>query len=445
MALTKGTQPLSAADQASMRDQIAVPSTTRFTLLDILTRSRRARLDNLRTRGLMASGDKPTVTQSTTEPNTSTYNRRPNNPTSVADYDQWVAVLGGWKVFASNRIGAYSVTKELSQPTGQGAGISYQGAYRIQFYMDGDWVTFGINCTNTQNWRLIIDGKYYDMAGFTPSSTGLVYWTLDFSGLSTPRKIRKVEVELQMSSSSNPQTFGRVYVQRTATIWPPSREEIGPRVIILGDSTTLGKNATFYADGWARVLGDYMGIDDLWIGGFSGGGYLVGGNSDGGPNALERITDVTAWSPDLVIVANGSNEQGLDGTTVRAGLINSTNTRVQAQAVFSAIRTALPTVPVLVLGPWRNGSAAERARNPEYDAAIATGVANMNDPLLSYATQIGLFSGSGRVGATAGDGNSDLYISSDGTHSTDAGHNYIARFMEPRAIAALTAIASAAA
>lgn len=47
---------------------------------------------------------------------------------------------------------------------------------------------------------------------------------------------------------------------------------------------------------------------------------------------------------------------------------------------------------------------------------------------LRYISPIaeGWITGNGKVGATTGNGNADIYISSDGTHPSNAGHEYLA-------------------
>jgi hypothetical protein len=50
-----------------------------------------------------------------------------------------------------------------------------------------------------------------------------------------------------------------------------------------------------------------------------------------------------------------------------------------------------------------------------------------------------LWTGTGRVGATTGVGNSDLLVSSDGTHPSPAGHDAIAFALYEQIVASLAA------
>jgi lysophospholipase L1-like esterase len=47
------------------------------------------------------------------------------------------------------------------------------------------------------------------------------------------------------------------------------------------------------------------------------------------------------------------------------------------------------------------------------------------------------WTGTGNAGATTGSGNCDVFVSSDGTHPTAAGHDFIARLFYARYVALL--------
>jgi hypothetical protein len=54
-------------------------------------------------------------------------------------------------------------------------------------------------------------------------------------------------------------------------------------------------------------------------------------------------------------------------------------------------------------------------------------VSYMNDPNLYFVSSASWFTGNGNVAAPTGNGNSDIYGSSDGVHPTDWGNQYIAQ------------------
>lgn len=405
----------------------------------ILQRASAASKGNPRTRGILAAGDKPSLSTSGSAPDSGTYNALPSTTASAAAWTPYVAALGGWVAYNANRIFPNCVTKTLGAATGGGSADAYQGTSRIQFYVDGD--AFAIALSNsTGTWRLLVDGQYEALAGHANGSATLEYWTVDFSACTVPRKVRKIEIEIP--SGTTPLLFGQVYIKKADSLWPPSAEEIGPRVMIVSDSYGADANATVKGDGFTRVLGDYLGIDDVWCQGRSGAGWMRGINSDGGPNPLEAITDITSYDPDLVIYALGYNEEANNTAVVRAGTIGMTTTAAAAAATVAAVRAALPGVVQVVLGPWRAGSGTVRGRQATWDPAITAAVDALLDPYTKTITCIGLQTGSGRVGATASDGNSDYYIDTDNTHPPTVGHAYIGQWLAGKVVNALQSMLS---
>lgn len=426
---------------------------------NLLGRARRARFDNLRTRGLMAAGDKPAVTSSATAPTTSTttIQRLPDTPASAADFAPYVKLTGGWPIYSGNQIYTCSVTKTLGAATG-GVGTvdAFQTSGRAIFYTDSPIVTFGLSGTvvdgsgNRVPWRLIVDGRYYDYTGFTTTASP-VYWSLDFTAAGG-QKVRRIEIETQggpaiNGGSNGLMPIGRFYIDVKARMWAPPADEVGPRMIVHGDSYTFARQAvtTMMGDGLARVMGDYLGLDDVWCSGFPGGGYIRRGGSNTGDNALERIADATAWSPDLLVIPQGTNDAFNDGTVSAGITISAATTQTQAQAMLTQVRAALPYTPIVVLGPFRPNVA--RTLHVSYDNAIAAAVAAVNDPFIRFKSTQGLQTGSGYIGNLKSDGNSDVYLSSDAIHPTDRtnstgdGHDYIGRWASGAVLDALTAMA----
>ena len=164
---------------------------------------------------------------------------------------------------------------------------------------------------------------------------------------------------------------------------------------------------------------------------------MRGINSDVGPTPLEAITDITAWSPDLVIFLLGFNDLNNEGATVRAGVISSATVGAAPLATPQAARAAKPTLPMEFIGPWRAGGGTVRGRQATYEAAEFAAINGIADPLMKTVSMSGVQTGSGRVGATASDGNSDYYIGADNTHPPTVGHAYIGQLLAGRVFNAL--------
>lgn len=265
-----------------------------------------------------------------------------------------------------------------------------------------------------------------------------------------------------------------VRVNHTAVLAPgPSR----PRVAFVGDSFFEGGTAaTPVLQACAFRLGQLLGVDPV-IASYGGTGYNAGPELFGSTN---RIAKVTSKKPDLIVMSGSVN----DGAT---GL------QAAATSTYAAYAAALPDVPIVVFGPQPSNAtdtlssgraaaiaavkaAAEAAPNvlafydmvgtaagtvpPAWVASAsqnpgdlvtfngsvyrwngAAGNAGTTDPyafnrwsLVTYA-----YTGTGRVGATAGNGNRDTFLSADNVHPTIDGCLALAIRQESAIRAALAA------
>jgi lysophospholipase L1-like esterase len=366
---------------------------------DILARANAAAISNPTTLGDLAAGDRPVVTQSSTEPDLNVHSRLPSSGGSTPSfYDPYRKTVGGWLYGSSNIIYAASVTKNLATAPGGASDVAYQTVVRHYFLMDGDRISFALAGATATPWRLMVDGQYYDRTGFTPGGTGARYWTLDFTASTTPRKLRLICVELQPNANADFNGMGRFYVRKSDTVWAPSAEMIGPHLVVVGDSFAASANATAAGDGFARYMGDQLGLKAVTNSGFSGSGFIRGGNSDAGPNLLERLADIAYQAPSALLIADGFNDMANDGVTLRAGLCNITAFQAQVSAVLSGLRTALPDVPIVIVGPWRSGSSTVRGKSATWAAAVQAAVTALADPMISYQ-DLGdrIFTGLGNV------------------------------------------------
>lgn len=213
------------------------------------------------------------------------------------------------------------------------------------------------------------------------------------------------EIEIEMSGGS----LGGFNVTSSAVYG--KRELRGPHILIAGDSFTEGTGASNgYQDGWAPRLLRLIGADKKTISGIGATGYGAN-NSNAKKSLLERLpNDVISLAPDIVVHANA---------------INDTEAQVlaNAPAVFDAIATALPNTLQIVFGPFRPRSIDVESRR----AALASICAARGILFIDNVT-LGEITGTGRTGSVVGDGNSDIVTSSDNTHPTLYGHEYLANW-----------------
>jgi lysophospholipase L1-like esterase len=382
----------------AFKDDVARRLASRTTNIQrLLIAADTARKRNPRVSGFLTGSEKPVVTElGATEPDIAFYSRLPfSGGSTVSNHLPYVYPIGGWVTASNNTLYVSAVTKTLNAATGQGPGTSYQGATRIDMNINTDRIIFGLTNPTITKWRLLIDGKYYDMAGFTPSASGLRYWMLDFTSLTDPYAIKRIEIEIQPSTSLEHTGFGRIYAPRNGNVWAVSSAELGPLAIVASDSFGTGANTQFVGDSFVRNFGDRAGLPNTISSSFSGSGLLIGGNSDGGPSLLDRINDIISMKPDVLIIPLGFNDMANDGNTVRAGLVNSTTASTRAALIATTVRSALPDIPIIFHGPWRTGSTTTRNKQQAWSDAIQAAIVALNDPLIIYRVLPNVFTGFG--------------------------------------------------
>lgn len=269
-------------------------------------------------------------------------------------------------------------------------------------------------------YRLSIDGRrvtdlMQSSGGITPGSGHLISINL---GSATPRRIR-------LDFSTFP--FGGVYLPPGATMWQVPLD--GGRLAVLGDSLPDGSsmNTGGGSGTWFTRTAKHLRCDDAWEQGRGGTGYVTAGSF---ATLINRLPlDVVAPAPDRLIVWAGYNDSGTDQTALG----------VAASSLYAAIRAGLPNSLVYVIGCW-SPSGSPGASLTNTDGTLRTAAAAAGYPFISpitgavygpsgtlVATHGAWITGTGKVGATTGTGNADIYIGSDGVHPTDAGHVYLAR------------------
>ena len=286
---------------------------------------------------------------------------------------------------------------------------------RMETYVDAVKVEFGFFSSQSQHgMRFIVDGQY---ASLTETTLALInnfsYVTLDFTA--GGRKLRHVIIE------SYQVVYGSLMsVGPTATLQKPGGA--ARKMSVMADSFGVG-NATTILNCFPQYLGDLLGIPNVQNNGVPATGYLA---NNGGANLTVRqriVPDVVPFAPDLLLITTGFN----DGTSNTAALQALQN---EVVLTLQTIRQqpALANIPIIVC-PF-GGNHTNTVTYPT-EAAIQTGVTRAADPLVYFIPTVNgpngpWMTGTGNTSAPAGNGNCDIYISSDGTHPNDAGHAYLA-------------------
>jgi len=303
------------------------------------------------------------------------------------------------------------------------------------FETDSDRVEIRLSSCVTCLFRVRVDGRYIARAG-TAGVNYVAHVLLDFAGVRRPRTIT---VE-----ASDTNALRGVAVRPTSNIWRPGTEPDRIVAIATGDSYSEGQGASSPGlFGWPKVLGRLMGWSDVRQVAVGGTGYLSwGGSLNRSPIAsqigrwLTVNNDLTRDDVDIVTVAAGYNDHGAVGGTIYTPEVIAT----QALADWRAIRALLPRATIMVMGPHA-GARGPDGRTQAIEAALQARFAQWRDMNALFVPVVGTSGatpwifGTGKVGASAGNGNADIAISGDGVHPSDAGHMIYAR----RAAAAIRA------
>lgn len=362
----------------------------------------------------VASGTPPAmapatgIASSSTPPGLTSLNRYIDDPTKYKfGGGRPVAVFADWRAAAAS-----TVVSNGSQ------GTDYFASMRLEFVVDA--VKFAVGGAAGGQFRVIIDGQYYQNSPLYWSAAGSPCWlTFDFTNAGG-KKARTIVIEQGAS------LFYGVRVAPGDTVSAPSSAN-DIRAICFGDSINIGGNAypTVQGDGVPIRLGRLLGWNDVWNSSLGGTGYIAQGPY--GVNYGNHIADATANSTNLVLVFGGAfNDSANSSPTIRAAVL----------LFLQNLRAALPTVPIMVFGTWP-ASTGPSASNLALEQDVKASVTTFNDllckfiPLNSDPTGSWV-TGTGNVSAPTGVGNADLYVSNDLVHEPNVGMEYLAgRYATP--------------
>ncbi|WP_294260814.1 SGNH/GDSL hydrolase family protein [uncultured Sphingomonas sp.] len=260
--------------------------------------------------------------------------------------------------------------------------------------------------------------------------------TLTLSGTAysghTTRRARRVEIW-----NSSGKTVGlRVPPLATVQPWPVA----GPRLFAITDS--YGDTFAFYpGGGYPFRIGQRLGIEDVWVNGRGGTGFLATNNNTQS-TFRQRLQDMS-----YVMPANPLTPVIL---FVQASINDSPSTAVDLQAEVLAFWTeafttaAYANVYFVQTGILRSsGSTPADDRNAAVKAGFEAAQA-LYDPLKKRSTFVetrgaafDLLTVGGKSGATTGAGNTDFYNASDGAHPTQDGHDFLGDLFAMRLLAAI--------
>jgi len=195
----------------------------------------------------------------------------------------------------------------------------------------------------------------------------------------------------------------------------PASGKKGPRVLFVGDSFTEGTGASG-APNYVTWASWHMGWEDVWRCGSGSTGYVEDGTRQ---SLVDRYAnDIITQAPDICVIAMGINDRTAYNSS-------PSSVTTAATTVWDAVIAARPQTQLIIVGPWSNrGGIYVDSVLVAMDTALAA-LASARGLRYISPIQEGWITGNGKVGATTGNGNADIYISTDGTHPSNAGHEYL--------------------
>lgn len=297
------------------------------------------------------------------------------------------------------------------------AGYPYAAswAWSVEFMFDGAEIDLVCLGRGGNPWRILIDNQYVSKTASSWGGNTVRMLNLVFPD----RRVRRIRLEGQYHAG-----FCGVNAAPGDSVWAPAAR---PRVAAIGDSLTVGNNATYFHDSYAQIAGKLLGIDITPLA--DGGTGYVATDSGTGYKFSDRLGSLAYEAYDMAMFVGGYN----DYAALNAGTTYLSAIQAGAEACITGTRALYPSLPIVLLGAHA-GATGPNANLLATENAIQAGVSAVNDPLalfvpMSSGTTPWLF-GTGKAGAANGSGNTDNYVDTDGVHLVNAGHAYKGRRLE---------------
>lgn len=279
----------------------------------------------------------------------------------------------------------------------------------VEFMVDCSAIEFRV--LGFQNkYVLTVDGVRHTATNSTIAvNTGASrYIKFDFGGRKADGTPRRILFHCEAAF------FKEIRLAATDTLFPVQAKP-APLLAILGDSygTAYATRAMVASyDGYPQQLARLLGMRCNNQNAASNTGYIATNGATAGTFA-SRAADVIALDPALTLVQSSLNDYTQTAAAVGAA----------ADALFTTLRAGLPNKLIAVTGILDARNTSAQSTNAAQNAAIQTAAAAHGVRYIDTAAWV---AGTGKIGATTGDGNCDLYTYSDATHPTTAGGLYFA-------------------
>jgi len=329
-------------------------------------------------------------------------------------------------------------------------------AFRVEGLNEGDTgshiyfkATTGSSGTAGNPWRVsfLFDGDVFEVKGYSSSSPRAQYrvWVdgqplspIMNSVVATGNFVvrvafpdaRKRRITLEVGYGFY---FGGVWIDNaTYGITAPDWGNESIKLAVLGDSVVYGAGinvgadtATQQARGFVSSLARALDMPNTINLGVGSTGWTVDKTTSAtAVKFIERLADLYTFNPDYIIIPGSQNDRGATVGAIETAVATG----------LSAIATNLPSATTILTSvlfpatPTMDRGSLTVERRDVMDAEILAAATAAGVDVINVSNW---FDGDGRIG-TPGGGNSDFFrTSTDWSHPSEGGHDYIARRLVP--------------
>lgn len=286
-----------------------------------------------------------------------------------------------------------------------------QPYYCVEFMMDGIGFEFGaLSRSTAQTYRLLVDGRRVQNQAVTFSPTHSTSDQHDHRIRIVFPDARPRRITLEFSYMA----FLGVWVQGSLWKVPTYRD----RTMILGDSISGGsdQNAGGGIGTWIYRAALTLGWDDPWNQSMGGTGYISVGTGTTFQN--RATTDIINYNPTRIIIFGGYNDNTGNQATISTA----------ASTLYQTLKAGAPAAEIIVIGCWSNsgspGSAIINTDETLRVAAAGAGLSFISPVTGKVYNQRGTLVSDQSAWITSA--NAGTYLTGDGVHPNDNGHDYLA-------------------
>jgi lysophospholipase L1-like esterase len=148
--------------------------------------------------------------------------------------------------------------------------------------------------------------------------------------------------------------FAELLIGPHDSIWRPQPVQ-KPRMLVVGDSYVGGSGVSTLNQGIYQSIGDLLGIEDVWIDGYGGTGYIARSTIPAGSpgNYVERLPWHILVNPDILVIhGGGGNDVGV--VSASGGTVSTQTDQIRDAVLdyFTQAKDALPNAKLVYVEPF---------------------------------------------------------------------------------------------